>query len=107
MNWIEYRNEHDGESDDSQGSGIEIADNLLGNKASIIGLGRRRRGEQLNLEKEEDDAIAAHLSVLETQLNVWLKQERSKHNDILRNVMSPSSLGPFTEEEEIFRWLRA
>ena len=46
VNWIEYRNEHGVDSDDSQGSNIEIADNT--SQRSIVL--ERRRAEAKSIE---------------------------------------------------------
>ena len=50
--------------------------------------------------KQERDLIDQHINELEGNLEFWIKEERIRHNEILRKVN-------MEEEDRPFMWLRA
>ena len=58
VNWIDYRNEHGVDSDDSFDSGVDLA------SKQSVGFHKRRDAAQYH-EALEDEAIEAHLAVID------------------------------------------
>ena len=58
VDWIQYQNEHSEDSEDSDGSGIMVADNTGVNKRGHGGVVyKRRMPTMLQIQKQEQDII--------------------------------------------------